>query len=85
MTTSVPHTYRVGKFNGTTATIYVDGVEMFSANNSLLPNNFMPGYGNAVGAQAAHLSSLFGATAQDADTKVLVNYVNYAIHATPKP
>ena len=85
MTTSAPHTYRVGKFNGTTATVYVDGVEKFSALNSLLPNNFMPSYGSAVGAQAAHLSSFFGATAQDADAKVIVSYVNYAIHATPKP
>jgi hypothetical protein len=31
------------------------------------------------------LSSFFGATAQDADVKVTVSYVNYAIHATPKP
>jgi hypothetical protein len=85
MATSAPHTYRVGKFNGTTATVYVDGVEKFSSLDLLLPNNFMPSYGSSVGVQAAHLSSIFGATAQDADAKVLVNYVNYAIHATPKP
>jgi hypothetical protein len=85
MSTSAPHTYRVGKFDGTTATVYVDGAEKFSALNSLLPNNFLPSYKSAIGAQAAHLSSFFGATAQDADVKVTVSYVNYAIHATPKP
>lgn len=85
MTTTGTHTYRLGKFGATTATVYVDGVEKFSALNSLLPNNFMSSFGNAVGAQAAHSSSFFGATAQDANTKVIVSYVNYAIHATPKP
>jgi len=85
MTTSVVHTYRVGKFGASTATVYVDGVEKFSVNNLLLPNNFMPLYSGAVGPQAAHLSSFFGLTAQNADAKVVVNYVNYAIHATPKP
>jgi hypothetical protein len=85
MTTSSAHTYRVGKFNGTIATVYVDGVETFSAANSLLTDNFMPTSSFFVGAQAAHLSSFFGLTAQDADAKVVVNYVTYAIHATPKP
>ena len=85
MTTSVAHTYRVGKFGANSATVYVDGAEKFSVSNSLLPNNFIPLYSGAVGAQAAHLSSFFGLTAQNADAKVVVNYVNYAIHATPKP
>lgn len=85
MSTSVTHTYRVGKFNSTIATVYVDGVELFSAANSLLTTNFMPSFTAAVGAQAAHLSVFFGPTAQDANAKVVVNYVNYAIHATPKP
>jgi hypothetical protein len=85
MTTNVAHTYRVGKFNGASATVYVDGAEMFSATSLLLPNNFIPSYSSSVGPQAAHLSSFFGPTAQDADAKVVVSYVNYAIHATPKP
>lgn len=85
MTTSVAHTYRLGKFNSTVATVYVDGVEFFSAANSLLPANFMRAFTATVGAQAAHLSVFFGSTAQDASAKVVVNYVNYAIHATPKP
>ncbi|MDB4910559.1 MAG: Regulator of chromosome condensation repeat-containing protein [Gemmatimonadetes bacterium] len=85
MTTTSAHTYRVGKFGATTATVYVDGVEKFSSANSLLPDNFMPTYSLFVGAQAAHLSTFFGPTAQDADAKVVVSYVNYAIHATPKP
>jgi hypothetical protein len=85
MTTTSAHTYRVGKFGATTATVYVDGVEKFSAANSLLPDNFMPTYSLFVGPQAAHLSTFFGPTAQDADAKVVVSYVNYAIHATPKP
>ena len=85
MTTSVAHTYRVGKFGANVATVYVDGAEKFSASNALLPNNFMPSYSSSVGAQPAHLSSFFGLTAQNADATVLVNYVNYAFHATPKP
>jgi hypothetical protein len=85
MTTNVAHTYRVGKFGATTATVYIDGIEKFSAANSLLPDNFMPTYSLLVGPQAAHLSSFFGPTAQDASAKVVVSYVNYAIHATPKP
>jgi hypothetical protein len=85
MTTSLAHTYRVGKFKGTNATVYVDGAEMFSADNSLLTNNFMVSSSFVVGAQAAHLSTFFGVTGQDADAKVVVNYVTYAIHATPKP
>jgi hypothetical protein len=85
MTTSTQHTYRVGKFGANVATVYVDGVETFSASNSLLPNNFMPIYSSSVGAQAAHLSSFFGLTAQGGSAKAIVSYVNYAIHATPKP
>jgi hypothetical protein len=85
MTTSVVHTYRIGKFGASVATVYVDGGELFTANNALLPNNFMPGYSGTVTTQATHLSSFFGLTAQDADASVLVSYVNYAIHATPKP
>jgi hypothetical protein len=83
--TSTAHTYRVGKFGATVATVYVDGVEKFTVDNSLLPNNFMPSYSSAVGPQAANLSFFFGITAQDADANATVNYVTYAIHATPKP
>jgi hypothetical protein len=64
--TSSAHTYRVGKFGATTSTVYVDGVEIFSTANNLLPNNFMPTYSSFVGAQASHLSAFFGPTAQDA-------------------
>ncbi|MEP7067103.1 MAG: hypothetical protein ABI889_13795 [Gemmatimonadota bacterium] len=85
MTTTAAHTYRVGKFGATTATVYVDGVEKFSVANSLLPDNFIPTYSIYLSAQATHISSFFGPTAQDADAKVAVSYVNYAIHATPKP
>ena len=85
MSTTGTHTYRVGKFGATIATVYVDGVEKFSSANSLLPDNFMPTYSLFVGAQASHLSAFFGPTAQDADAKAVVSYVNYAIHATPKP
>jgi hypothetical protein len=83
MTTTSPHTYRVGKFGASNATVYVDGVEKFSSSNALLPNNFMPTYGDVVGAQAARLSVFFGLTAQNADA--VVTAVNYAFHATPKP
>ena len=85
MSTTGAHTYRVGKFNSTVATVYVDGVEKFSAANSLLSDNFMPTYGSVIGPQAAHTSVFFGPTAQDADAKAIVSYVNYAFHATPKP
>jgi hypothetical protein len=85
MSTTGSHTYRVGKFNSTVATVYVDGAEKFSAANSLLPDNFMPTYSPFIGAQAGHASTFFGPTAQDADAKVVVSYVNYAFHATPKP
>jgi hypothetical protein len=85
MTTTVAHTYRVGKFGATSATVYVDGVAKFSSLNSLLPNNFMPTFGATVGPQSAHLSTFFGVGAQNANAKVLVSYVNYAIHATPGP
>lgn len=83
MSTSSTHTYRVGKFGAGTATVYVDRVEMFSQTN--LPNNFMPQYASSVGAQAAHLSVIFGITAQDANANATVSYVTYAFHATPKP
>ena len=85
VTTSAVHTYRVGKFGADSSTVYVDGVEMFSTANSLLPNNFMPIYSQFVGAQAARLSTFFGPTAQDANAVAVVSYVNYAFHATPKP
>lgn len=79
------HTYRIGKFGATNATIYVNGVEMLSADNSVLPNNFMPGFSSNVGPQAARLSALFGITAQDANAGAVINYATYAFHATPKP
>lgn len=85
MATSTAHTYRVGKFGPTGVTIYVDGVEKFSVDNSLLPNNFMPTYSAYVGGQAAHLSTFFGPTAQDANAVAVVTAVNYAFHSTPKP
>ena len=85
MTTTSTHTYRLGKFGATSATVYVDGVEKFSVSDLLIPSNFMPSYDSAVGPQGAHLSSFFGATSQDANAKAIVSYVNYAIHATPKP
>lgn len=83
MSTTGPHTYRVGKFGAGTATVYVDGVELFS--QTILPNNFMPQYASTVGAQATHLSVIFGITAQDANANATVSYVTYAFHATPKP
>jgi len=85
MTTSSAHTYRIGKFGASSATVYVDGAEKFSALNLLLPINFMPSYSSNVGPQAAHLSALFGITGQNTDATVVMSYVNYAIHATPKP
>lgn len=83
MSTSGPHTYRVGKFNSTIATVYVDGVERFSQTN--LPDNFLIGSASTVGAQASRASSFFGITSQDADAAATISYVNYAIHATPHP
>jgi hypothetical protein len=83
--TTSSHTYRVGKFGATSATVYVDGVEKFTTANNLLPNNFMPTYSIYVGGQAARLSVFFGPTAQDADVDAVVTAVNYAFHATPKP
>lgn len=84
-TTSAGHTYRVGKFGATKVTIYVDGVEKFSVDNTLLPNNFIPTYSIYVGGQAARLSAFFGPTAQDDNATAVVQGVNYAFHATPKP
>lgn len=83
VTTSSMHKYRVGKFGAGTATVYVDGVEMFSQVN--LPDNFLPANSSTVGPQAAKLSSFFGITSQDADENATINYVTYAFHATPKP
>ena len=42
-------------------------------------------FGSSIGAQAAHLSTFFGLTGQSTDATVVMSYVNYAIHATPKP
>jgi hypothetical protein len=83
--TTGTHTYRIGKFGATNATIYYDGVEKVSADNTVLPNNFMPGFSSNVGAQAAHLSTFFGITAQDADANATISYATYAFGATPKP
>jgi hypothetical protein len=83
MATTGVHTYRVGKFGAGTATVYVDKVEMFSQTN--LPDNFMPQFASTVGAQASHLSVIFGITAQDANANATVSYMTYAFHATPKP
>ena len=83
VSTLTTHTYRVGKFGAGTATVYVDGVEKFSQSN--LPDNFLPQFASTVGAQATHLSVIFGITAQDADANATVSYVTYAFHATPKP
>jgi hypothetical protein len=83
MNTTGVHTYRVGKFGATTATIYVDGVEKFSQTN--LPNNFLPGFSSSLTPQATHLSVMFGITGQDANANATISYVTYAFHATPKP
>lgn len=83
MNTTGPHTYRVGKFGATIATVYVDGVEKFS--QTTLPNNFLPGFSSSLTPQATHASVMFGITAQDANANATVNYVTYAFHATPKP
>jgi hypothetical protein len=83
LTTTGMHTYRVGKFGAGTATVYVDGVEKFS--QTTLPDNFMPQYASTVGAQATHLSVIFGIMAQDANANATVSYVTYAFPATPKP
>lgn len=85
VTTSIAHTYRIGKFGATNATIYIDGVERLSATNAVLPSNFMPSLSGSVGSQAAKLSVLFGLTAQDANATGTFNYTTYAFHATPKP
>ena len=85
VTTTTAHTYRVGKFGGDSATVYVDGAAKFTIANNLLPNNFMPTYSVYVGGQASRLSVFFGPTAQDADADAVVTAVNYAFHATPKP
>jgi hypothetical protein len=85
VTTTAAHAYRLGKFDATSATIYVDGVERLSAADSVLPSNFMPSFASNVTTQVVHLSSFFGISAQDADATAKVNYVTYAFHATPKP
>jgi hypothetical protein len=83
MNTTGTHTYRVGKFGATTATVYVDGVEKFS--QTTLPNNFLPSFSSSLTPQATHLSVMFGITGQDANANATVNYVTYAFHATPHP
>jgi hypothetical protein len=83
MNTTGTHTYRVGKFGSSTATVYVDGVERFS--QTTLPDNFFPSFASTIGPQATHLSALFGITGQDANASATISYVTYAFHATPKP
>jgi hypothetical protein len=83
MNTTDAHTYRVGKFGSSIATVYVDGVERFS--QTTLPDNFFPSFASTIGPQATHLSALFGITGQDANASATVSYVTYAFHATPKP
>ncbi|MEO6208518.1 MAG: hypothetical protein ABIQ10_00200 [Gemmatimonadaceae bacterium] len=87
VTTTQFHVYRVGKFGATSSAVYVDGVQQqqLTTANNLLPDNFLPQYAQYVGGQAAHLSTFFGPTAQDASASAVVSYVNYAFHATPKP
>lgn len=87
VTTTQLHTYRVGKFGATSSAVYVDGVQQpqLTTPNNLLPDNFLPQYAQYVGGQAAHLSTFFGPTAQDASASAVVSYVTYAFHATPKP
>jgi hypothetical protein len=85
ITTTAVHAYRLGKSGTTGATIYVDGVEKLSANDSVLPSNFVPNFTSNVTTQAVHLSSFFGITGEDADATAKINYVTYAFHATPKP
>ncbi|MDQ2932654.1 MAG: hypothetical protein M3Y05_17775 [Gemmatimonadota bacterium] len=87
VTTTQLHTYRVGKFGATSSTVYIDGVQLpqLTTANNLLPDNFLPQYAQYVGGQAAHLSTFFGPTAQDASASAVVSYVTYAFHATPKP
>lgn len=85
VTTTAVHTYRLGKFDTTNATIYVDGVERLSAADLVLPSNFMPSFASNVTTQEVHLSTFFGVSAQDADATAKINYVTYAFHATPKP
>ncbi|MDQ2766555.1 MAG: hypothetical protein M3Y30_05305 [Gemmatimonadota bacterium] len=83
MSTTGTHTYRVGKFGATGATVYVDGVEKFS--QTMLPDNFLPSFSSSLTPQATHLSVMFGITGQDANANATVSYVTYAFHATPKP
>ena len=83
MNTTGTHTYRVGKFGSTIATVYVDGIERFS--QTMLPNNFLPTFSSSLTPQATHLSVMFGITGQDANANATVDYVAYAFHVTPKP
>jgi hypothetical protein len=85
VTTSQPHTYRIGKFGAASFAVYVDGALSFSANDNTLPANFLPLYTSYVGNQVSKLSTFFGPTGQDANTSVNVLSLNYAFHATPKP
>jgi hypothetical protein len=63
----------------------MDGVARLSALDSVLPNNFMPIYGEFVGPQAAKLSTFFGITAQGGDGNATIAYVNYGFHLKPTP
>jgi hypothetical protein len=83
MSTTGMHTYRVGKFGATIATVYVDGVEKFS--QTTMPDNFLPNFSSSLTPQATQLSVLFGISGQDADANATVSYVTYAFHATPHP
>jgi len=85
VTTTAAHTYRLGKFGASSATIYVDGVERLSALDSVLPANVVPSFTSNVTTQALHLSTFFGINAQDANASAKINYVTYAFHASPKP
>ena len=83
MNTTVPHTYRVGKFGATVATVYVDGVRDVFADESAeqLPSEFF------VVAHAAGdaLERDVRDHGQDVNANATVSYVTYAFHATPKP
>lgn len=85
VTTAGSHVYRVGKFGATKATVYMDNAEIFTSDNSLLPNTFMPGYAGYIGPQAGHTSVFVGPNAQTASATIVMSSLNYAFHATPKP
>jgi hypothetical protein len=83
MNTSGPHTYRIGKFGASSATVYVDGTEKFS--QTTLPNNFLPSLSSSIDPQSTHASVIFGITGWDANANATVDYVTYAFNAKPKP